>query len=188
MDLVQNMITPSNVQFVPPFPDGIIVNEGLGASIPFVQGKTYRIRFISFAAFASTMVHFDSHTMQVIMTDASYVRQAQADQLRIGPAQRYDVLISAVDSDHGNYPFLMSLDINRDWKNNPPAQVAWPHNATGYLVMDPGGDLALDVVDSWSPVDDSTFAPLDLAPALAPVTRTVQLDFNFCRDENNLPR
>lgn len=183
------MFTTSNVQFLPPFPDGIIVNEGQGANINFVKGKTYRIRIISFSAFASAMVHFDSHTMQVIMNDASYLEQQQAYILRVTPAQRYDVLISAIDRDHGNYPFLMALDINRDWQHDPPQFVAWPHNATGYLVMDPSGDMTRqDVVSSFTPVDDSHFVPLGHEAILPDPVKTYTLDFSFCRDENNLPR
>jgi FtsP/CotA-like multicopper oxidase with cupredoxin domain len=72
------MLSASNTQFLPPFPDGLIVNEGQNANINFVKGKTYRIRLISFSAIASAMVHFDSHTMQVIMNDGSYIRQTQA--------------------------------------------------------------------------------------------------------------
>ncbi len=182
------MITTSNVQFLPPFPDGILVNEGKGADISWVAGKTYRIRFISFSAFASTMVHFNSHTMQVIMNDATYITEQSADQLRITPAQRYDVLVTASAEDQGNYPFLLALDINRDFKVDPPAQIQWNLNATGYLVTDPNGAFPVDVVSVFSPVDDSTFQPLDSGVALGPVTQTIVLDFNFCRDENNLPR
>ena len=188
IDLVRAMLVTSNERFAPPFPDGLIVNEGRGANYSFVKGKTYRFRFISFAAFASVMVHFDSHTMQVIMNDASYVQKKQAYQIRVSPAQRYDVLISAIDRDRRNYPFLMSLDQNRDWKNDPPAQVKWPFNVTGQLVMVPNGTFTQDVVAKWSPVEDSHFAPLNNEPALEPVSKTIVLNFEFCRDVNNLPR
>jgi len=184
------MLEPSNTNFLPPFPDTIIANEGGSTDIPFVKGKTYRVRIISFAAFASTMVHFDSHTMQVIMNDASYIQQTQAYQLRVSPAQRFDVLISCIDRDHRNYPFLLSLDINRDFKNaNSQPPVSWPHNHTGYLVMDSTADLtAVDVVSSWSPVDDSHFNAYDGAAPIGPYTNSIVLDFDFCFDKNGIPR
>ncbi len=183
------MIVTSNVQFIPPFPDAVLINEGAGSNITWTVGKNYRLRIISFSAFASAMFHIDSHTMQVIMNDASYVQSAQAYQLRIAPAQRYDVIISAISRDNRNFPFLVSLDINRDFANDPPQFVAWPHNATGYLVMNPTGAFPQDVVTAWRPVDDSHFLPQDNGAILGPtVTQTVQLDFNFCRDVNNLPR
>ncbi|CAK7562717.1 MAG: hypothetical protein SEPTF4163_000569 [Sporothrix epigloea] len=188
ISLVQNMLEASNTQFLPPFPDDIIVNEGSGANITFSVGKTYRFRIISFAAFASAMLHFDSHTMQVIMTDGSYVRQTQAYQLRIAPAQRYDVLISCIKRDNRNYPFLLSLDINRDFANDPPQDIVWPHNATGYLVMNPKGSYPQDVVTLWQPANDVAMKPLDGAAAYGPVAQTITLNFDFCTDVNGLPR
>ena len=118
------------------------------------------------------------------MQDASYVKQRQAYQLRITPAQRYDVLISAIDRDRGNFPFLMSLDINRDFEK----EATWPHNQTGYLVMEPDGQFGQDVVDVWRPHEESHFEPFDGEPVLEPVARTITLDFKFCPDENNIPR
>lgn len=185
--LVQNMLSPSNTQFIPPIPDSVIINEGGNGTYPFVEGKTYRFRIICVSAFASAMLHFNSHTMQVIMNDASYIQEAQAYQLRIAPGQRYDVLISAIDRDHGNYPFLVSLDINRDYTNTD-AGLVWPYNITGYLEMDPGGALPQDVVDAWRPVDDSHFLPLDDQGQLGPVGQTMTENFNFCFDKNGIPR
>ena len=189
IELIQNMEVASNTaQFLPPFPDGIIVNDGTGAQIPFVKGKTYRIRLISFAAFAAAMLHINSHTMQVIMNDGAYVSEAQAYQLRVAPAQRYDFLIQAIDRDNGNFPFLLSLDMNRDYTSDP-SQLVWPHNFTGYLVMDPSQPTtAIDEVDSWRPVDDSHFTALDGTCAYGPPTQTIVLNFNFCVDPNGLPR
>lgn len=179
------MLQPSNTNFLPPFPDGIIVNEGGDGKIDFVKGKTYRIRIISFSAFASAMLHFDSHTMQVIMNDGSYIKKEQAYQLRISPAQRYDVLISAIDRDNRNYPYLVSLDINRDYTK--PGAV-YPHNFTGQLVMDPNKPFTADNVDDWRPVDDSHFKPLLQVARYEPVTTNIVLDFEFCSDNNGIPR
>ncbi|KAK3941233.1 putative iron transport multicopper oxidase FET3 [Diplogelasinospora grovesii] len=188
IDLVRKMLTPTNTRFIPPFPDNILVNEGQGANINFVKGKTYRIRLISFAAFGSAMFHFDSHTMQVIMNDGAYIKQNQAYQLRIAPAQRYDFLISAIDRDHGNYPFLFSLDINRDFSNAANG-LQWPHNFTGYLVMDPKENLTKqDVVSKWKPDDDSHWEPYNGAGPLGPYDKLIKLDFAFCMDANGYPR
>lgn len=182
------MLSPSNTNFSPPIPDSIIVNEGLGSRISFVKGKTYRIRMISFAAFAAAMIHFDSHTMRVIMNDAAYIKQQDAYMLRISPAQRYDFLIEAVDRDSGNYPFLVALDINRDWTNSSQEQI-WAHNYTGYLVMDDSLPLdRVDVVSEWKPVDDSHFKPFDGGAAYDSYDTLIELDFEFCFDENGYPR
>ncbi|KAI0134094.1 Cupredoxin [Xylariales sp. AK1849] len=187
LPLVQTLLGPNNIQFQPPFPDTLIVNEGQGSNIQLDIGKTYRVRIISFAALASFMVHFGSHTMDVIMTDASYVQKQEAYQLRVAPAQRYDVLISGIDRDQGqNFPYLIAMDVNRDYT---AAGATWNYNHTGYLITDSSlptdGD---DVVDSFQPIDEGHFAPYDSLPALGPVTKTWELDFDFCRDVNNYTR
>lgn len=185
ISLVRNMLQPSNTRFLPPFPNNQIVNEGGDGKITFVKGKTYRIRIISFSAFASHMLHFDSHNMQIIMTDGSYVQQREAYQLRISPAQRYDVLISAIDRDRRNYPYLVSLDMNRDFTTGTPI---WPFNFTGQLVMNPAWEFTQDNVSVWRPIDDSHLSPLNGASKYEPVSNVIKLDFSFCFDQNGFPR
>ncbi|KAK3325199.1 multicopper oxidase like protein [Apodospora peruviana] len=187
LDLVRNMLQPSNTRFAPPFPDSITVNEGQGGNINFTKGKTYRIRLINFSAFASAMVHFDSHDMNIIMNDASYIKKEKAYMLRITAAQRYDFLISCIDRDNRNFPYLIGLDTNRDF-TNASLGVAWNKNYTGYLVMDPTKDLTkVDVVQEWKPIDDSHFTPYDNADAMS-YNHLVELDFAFCTDKNGYPR
>ncbi|KAG7285084.1 hypothetical protein NEMBOFW57_009704 [Staphylotrichum longicolle] len=185
--LMKSMLSPSNTNFLPAFPDSILVNEGKGARVNFVKGKTYRIRMINFSAFASALIHFDSHTMSVISNDAAYIQKQEAYQLRLTPAQRYDVLISCIDRDNGNFPFLISLDINRDW-TDPNAQLRWGLNYTGYLVMDSSPLTKLDVVDKWNPADDAHFKPYNNAPAYPSYDHLIHLDFEFCFDQNGYPR
>lgn len=182
------MLVPSNTRFAPTIPDNILVNEGLGSHINFTKGKTYRMRVINFAAFGSAMIHFKSHTMKVMMNDGAYLQQQDAAMLRVAPGQRYDFLVEAADKDSGNYPFLISLDINRDWTNASEPQV-WPYNYTGYLVMDPSQTLnKVDVVKNWQSVDESSFKPYDGASAYSSYDRLILLDFKFCLDKNGYPR
>ena len=184
------MLQPSNTHFLPPFPDAVVVNEGQSADYPIVRGKTYRFRIISYAAFASAMIHFDSaHNMTVIMNDASYINPINVNALRVAPAQRYDVLIRVVE-DNRNHPFLISLDVNRDYTNaasDPP--VAWAQNYTGYLVLDPSQPKPATSVAVWAPADDALFEPLDHSlVALPEADNTVILDFQFCTDKFGIPR
>lgn len=185
------MLQPSNVQDAPPLPDSIIVNEGGNGKITVEKGKTYRFRIICFSAFASAFLDFASHTMNIIMQDGSYIQETAADQLRISPAQRYDVLITPASNDTGNYPFLFALDINADYTNPAasPLPITWPHNFTGYLVTDASASTtAVDVINSFHPADDSLFSNPTGAGPYDPVTRTIVLDFDFCTDNNSIPR
>lgn len=140
------------------------------------------------SAYASAMLHFDSHTMQVIMNDGSYVKQEQAYQLRIAPSQRYDVLVTALDRDRRNYPFLIALDINRDFANDPVERTRWANNYTGQLVMNPSDPMTQYSIAKWQPKEEMSFQALDGQAPLGPVTKEIVLDFTFCRDSHDLPR
>lgn len=185
------MLETTNTQFIPPLPDSIILNEGGSNQIPFEQGKTYRIRMISFAAFAATMINFKSHAMKVIMQDGSYVQETTAEQLRISPGQRYDVLLTPNLNDTGNYPFLAALDINADYTtpSASPQPISWDYNITGYLVSDSSQDLtSVDVVSAWTPSKEISFANPDSVGPWGPVDQTIQLDFNFCLNNYSIPQ
>jgi iron transport multicopper oxidase len=190
---VQALLSPSNARGIPPLPKSLLVNDGKSADYKFEKGKRYRFRVINYAAFASAMIHFDSHDLNVIMNDASYIEKEKALQLRVTPAQRFDFIIEATKQDNRNYPFLVSLDQNRDWTNprtTPP--ISWPFNITGYLIMDTAGDRPKDVVGAWTPSDDSHFKPLatdghdtELLPS---PDKTIVLDFTPCLDKFGIPR
>lgn len=190
--LVQQMLQPSNTLFIPPIPDSIIVNEGGSSNIPVEKGKTYRIRIINFSALASAMINFKDHTMKIVMQDGSYITPAYAQQIRVTPAQRYDVLLTPNVNDTGNYPFLVALDINPDYTRPgvSPLPVTWNYNQTGYLLTDPSAPAtSTDVISAFNVIDDSKFSNLNhKQAALGPVTQTIQLDFNFCFDNNSIPR
>ncbi|KAJ0158690.1 Iron transport multicopper oxidase FET3, partial [Colletotrichum tanaceti] len=185
--LMQRMLLPTNVHFTPPVPNGLVVNDGAGANFKFEKGKTYRIRMINYAALASFMVHFDSHDMSVIMSDSAYVKQKPAYMLRLGPAQRYDILVKCTNRDNRNYGFLIAGDINRDFTSGQ-FPLIWPFNYTGQLVMFPDKPFGTDVVREWRPSDEALFEPFNDAPILPNATKTFQFDWDFCIDKSNIPR
>jgi iron transport multicopper oxidase len=180
------MFNKSNTKFQPPIPNGMTVNDGLTSAYRFDKGKTYRFRIISFAALASAMITFGDHPMEVIMNDASYITKTSVSTLRIAPAQRQDVLITAGEDETENVPFLISLDVNRDYTGKDPLR--WPFNTTGQLIVDPEGDKPSISVSKWQPADDLEFTANGLLPILPLATKTIQLDFDFCIDQNGIPR
>lgn len=185
------MLQPSNTQFIPPLPDSLIVNEGGSTIVPFDTGKTYRIRIINFSALAAAMINFKDHTMEIVMQDGSYITPAYADIVRVAVAQRYDILLTSNSNDTGNYPFLVALDINADYTNPgaTPQPISWNLNQTGYLVTDSSAPTtSTDVINAFNVVDDSNFTNPDGQGPLGPVTQTIKLDFDFCFDNNSIPR
>ncbi|KAK5661287.1 hypothetical protein OQA88_11181 [Cercophora sp. LCS_1] len=187
LTLVRDMLVTSNTRFSPPIPNNILLNEGQGAKYKVENGKKYRFRFINMAALAGAMIHFNGQKMNVIMNDAAMVQEEAVDMLKIAAAQRYDFIVEAKDSD--NHPFLVALDVNRDFHNPNLGALQWPFNATGYLVGDSSKATdAVDVVSQFDPADDSKFKPYDGAGPYANPNKQIKLDFQFCLDENGYPR
>lgn len=184
--LGQNLLSPNNTIGAPPATDSILINDGQNLDYPFEVGKNYRFRIINMGASASAMIHFDSHDMNVIMNDAAYLEQEIAYQLRVTPAQRYDVIIKGIERDNRNFGVLVSLDRNRDYSTAP--NPVWPQNATAWLVMDPEGERRPDVVDVWRPFDDSHFKPFDGKSILPPADKTLVFNFQPCRDKYGITR
>jgi iron transport multicopper oxidase len=180
------MLQSNNTEFRPPVPDSLLINEGENPDITFKPGKTYRVRILSYSAFTASMIHFGSHKMRVIQIDASYVEEQEVEQLRVAPAERYDVLLTAKPEDAGqNFPYLVSMDYNRDFAES----AVWLTNKTGYLVTDPTKyNAGNDVVSAWQPFDDSTLVPYSRQPAFGPVTKTWILNYDNCFDANGIPR
>ena len=184
--LLQQLLNPSNTIFLPPFPDSQLINDSQNVTFNFDAGKTYKINIISMAAFASTLIQFDSHTMRVIGVDGVYIQKHDAHQIRVAPAQRYTVLLNAQPTTRRNYAFLASLDQNRDFANDPAP--GYPHNVTGYLVYDASKPLpGPSAVNQWKIVNDFTFVALDNQALLDEPEVEITLDFTFCI-KNGIPR
>lgn len=187
--LIDQMLQTSNPRAVPPFPNSMLMNDGGPAQFNFQPGKTYKVRIVSMAAFASFMLQFDSHTMSIIEIDGSYVKKQDAYQIRISAAQRFTVLLKAQTSIRRNYGFLASLDQNRDFT---AGGAAWPINMTGVIQYDAAkGPPPAFVVPKWSPKDDAVLVALDNQALLGPrpgVDKTITLDFQFGLDAGGIPR
>ncbi|SPN97749.1 related to Conidial Pigment Biosynthesis protein brown1 [Cephalotrichum gorgonifer] len=187
LKLGKAFLNPGNPLGIPPRADSILLNDGRGADYDFKAGKKYRFRIINMSASASAMIDFDSLDMEVIMNDAAHVKKQKVDQLRITPAQRYDVVVKAKGNrrEKRNFGFLVSLDTNRD-HTQPGAR--WQLNQTGYLVMDPSKEKKPVVVDAWNPVDDSKFKPRNNAKILPAPDKTLVFTFEHCADEHGILR
>jgi len=189
LTLVREMLVTTNTEFKPPIPNSIIVNDGQGAKVTFKKGKRYRFRFINLAALAGAIINFASHKMKVIMNDASTIKAQEVDMLKIAAAQRYDFIVEAGSDESDNVPFLVALDVNRDYTNPALGDPVWPFNYTGYLVVDSSKPTtSIDVVHTIDPADDAKFKPYDGAAAWGPYNKIIKLDFQFCIDENGYPR
>lgn len=185
--LINNMLSPSNPDGLPPDVDSALINDSAApAKLSFEPGKTYKIRVINMAALASAMLQFDGHSMRIIEIDGIYTTIHDAQQIRISPAQRYTFLVTAEPTNQNNYAFLVSLDINRDYT---ASGATYPLNATGQIVYNSNQAPAPDfVVSSWDPLDDTELFPLDSEPALFPVSDVLTMNFTLGTDSLGIPR
>ena len=174
---------------MPPIPESLLLNDTAGpANLSFEAGKNYKLRIISMSAFASTLFAFDpSHSMKIIEVDGSYTEPFEATQIRVAPAQRYTVLLSALSSTNANFPFLAALDINRDFTD--VANSGFPHNITGYIVYDESNPVpAWLEIEAWQPADDVTFQSLQGQSLLEEPDLSIVLNFTFGIDSDGVPR
>lgn len=197
LELIRHMLQKDNTQFKPPLPDNLLVNDGISTpNLTFTKGNRLRIRLISYAALCSAMVTFGDIPMKVIMIDASMVELQSVTQIHIAAAQRYDFILESTD-DSQNFPFLISIDLNRDFRNPNLGPLQWPFNITGYLVTNSSySTTEVLEVEKWEPADDSTFTDFSgTAPYKTEAStngtdydKKIQLDFSFCVDSNGYPR
>jgi iron transport multicopper oxidase len=82
------------------------------ANLTFVAGRTYRLRLLNSAAFAMFYVHIDGHQMRVIEADGVDCEEYPVDYISLGVAQRYSVLVTALETTDFNYFF--HADFNPD--------------------------------------------------------------------------
>jgi iron transport multicopper oxidase len=182
------MVNTANPNSIPPLPASVLLNDGTAAvNWNFDPTKSYRIRIINFAALISVLFQFDSHTMRVIEIDGVNVVKKDAAQIRLGPAQRYSILLDPIPgATRKNYGFLASFDVNRDFTQ--PGAI-YPLNLTGNLVYYPSLPLpSMYVVPSWNPIDDMSLFPSDNMALLPSPSKTILLNFNFGTDSLGIPR
>lgn len=80
------------------------------ATLPFVPGRTYRLRLINMSALA--MFHFwiEGHDMRIIEADGVDTREFPTDVLTLSAAQRYSVLVTARNDTSQNWPIHANMD------------------------------------------------------------------------------
>jgi iron transport multicopper oxidase len=180
------MLSSSNPNALPPFPDSQLINDGTTASLNIQPNNTYKISVIGMQAFAATIISFDSHTLQIIEVDGVYTEKQEATVLRVAPAQRYSFLLTAEPVTTRNYAFTAILDENRDYT---AAGAVYPLNATGYLVYDSSNETpSAYTLDTITPLDDTTLVPTDGQSLISGPDRTITLDFKFGLDSLSIPR
>jgi iron transport multicopper oxidase len=170
-----------NASYLPPIPgttpEGVTSAVGFNenATLPFVPGKTYRLRVINTSAFSAFYFWIDGHQMTIIEADGTDVQESPIDLLSITVAQRYSVLVTARNDTSSNWVIHANMDtvmfdrVPATLNTNITSSITY--NSSAPLVS-PG------TVDAYHDVDDIALVPLEvIAQPLA--TTTIELEFMF---------
>ncbi|KIM79223.1 Ferroxidase [Piloderma croceum F 1598] len=168
--------------YLPPRPDthptgptsAVGFNEN--ATLPFVPGKTYRLRILNSGAFASFYFWIEGHNMTIIEADGTDVQESPIDVLSVAVAQRYSVLVTARNDTSYNWAIHANM-MTSMFDVVPPKLNP---NITSSVTYNPSAPLAKlppHKVD-YHDVDDAALIPLQVSP-LPKATKTVDLEVLF---------
>ena len=167
-----------------PIPDSGLINESSNSSIFLKPGKTYLIHMLHIGNFAGVAIYFDEHEFTTVGVDgvATHPTPLGEQNLRIAPAQRWDVLITTKNDTSKNFAIFGILDLNMLF---PPHGIPPPNynpNMTAYLVYDKEKPLPPPVVlHEFNFFDDVALKPADDGEILQPVGQRIVVDM---RDAN----
>ena len=174
---------------VEPIPDSAIINDNATTSFAITPGKTYMVRIINVANFASFFVTFDQHEMTIIEVDGVYTVAKVTDLIYLSNAQRMSVLITAKPNASENFAFVGAMDPTMF--DSVPSTLDL--NATGYLLYDtakplPSAAPSFGSYDGGLALDDFGLVPYDNLALFEPVTRQIVFNVNsgVTDDQNRL--
>lgn len=108
--LLKHFISYANPTGTEPVPKAALMNDTQNLTISVEPNKTYFIRMINMAAFASQYVWFEGHTMRIVEVDGVWTEEAAADMIYITAAQRYGVLLTTKNDTSSNFAIVGSMD------------------------------------------------------------------------------
>ena len=162
-----------------PVPDSAIINDNLTTKFNLSPGKSYMVRAINIAAFASFFLTFDQHEMTIVEVDGTYTEPAKTDLVYLSTGQRMSVLITAKSTTSENYAFSAAMDPSMF--DSVPKSLEPYLNATGYLVYDKSKSLPKSgpTFSSYGGAyDDFNLVPYDKEPLLTGVTKRLTFAVN----------
>ncbi|KIR56098.1 ferroxidase [Cryptococcus gattii Ru294] len=155
------------------------------AAIPFESGKKYRIRFINMSALAMLHIYIGGHTFDIIEVDAVDIEPYQSTNLTVSVAQRYSILVEALNTTDANYAIMFYQDTNM--YDTVPDTLAINNSVTLQYDASLGpADMFNITDDTWPTLDDTRFVPLQAkASAEADVSYELGAYFDTFDDGTN---
>ncbi|KIJ14567.1 Ferroxidase [Paxillus involutus ATCC 200175] len=158
-----------------PSPVTSAVGFNENSTLPFVPGRTYRLRVINTSAFSAFFFWIDGHDMTIIEADGTDVQEYPVDMLSISVAQRYSVLVQARTDSSSNWMIHANMDTTMFDKVpstlNP--------NITSSITYSPGQVVTdLSPIANYSSINDTALVPTIAIPQF-PLSKTVELQVAF---------
>ncbi|KAG0147247.1 hypothetical protein CROQUDRAFT_61959 [Cronartium quercuum f. sp. fusiforme G11] len=193
-DLMTTFMSKSNPTGAEPIPDSAAIyithnssylpNFNENSTIPFVPGRTYRLRIINMGAFGMFYFKIDGHKMSVIEVDGTDVQPFAIDSLSLSVAQRYSVLVTARNDTRSNWH--MHANYDSDMFDSVPDKLVL--NYTSSIIYEPTAPMAPDEpFSSYDMTNDTAFQPKIVQRILKP-TRPIELNAFFATFDNGINR
>ncbi|KAJ2159291.1 ferroxidase fet3 [Coemansia sp. RSA 552] len=165
------------------YPPQTLINGYFGnltSPMEFEPGRTYRIRLVSMMSLPLWEFAIDDHELQIIEVDGVLTKPKRVDVVRLAPAQRVSVLVTAKESRSMNYQY--HITVLDDYVLPIPG--VYPAQFDGAVVYHP--DAPVDIVDyiPSEPFDDLGLESLEYEPALFPDRSLfLNLTYGFTKEE-----
>ncbi|KAJ3334922.1 ferroxidase fet3 [Gonapodya sp. JEL0774] len=181
---------PGGAEPVPKSAVAVVAHNGTylagfseNSTIPFVPGKTYRLRIINMSALAMFSVWIDGHNITVIEVDGTDVEPYPIDMVTLSVAQRISVLVTAKNETDSNW--LVHMNMSPDMFDFVPDDLQLNITTTIlYNTSFPTADGT--TVDEYLEFPDADLVPIDVeGEATADVSITLAATFDTADDGTN---
>lgn len=181
MDQFQSIFNPTGKEPIPVAP---LINQIKDQKYIFVPGKTYRMRFIGMTALSKFNVWIDGHNMTIIEVDGVDVEPYDVSILPIAAAQRYSVLVKALNQTQFNYNLNAQFDL--EMFDDPPASLISLVTATLIYKSDVPIFVPSDIQNDPELFDDTALVPLvAISSSIPDVSYVMDVRFQIHTDGIN---
>lgn len=126
-----------------PVPDSALINEAQNVKFSITAGKTYLFHIINMGALAGQYLQFDQHTMTIVEVDGVYTLPQTVNQIFLGAAQRYKVIVQAKATDQQNFAIVSQFNTDMfDSTITPAGQQSTVSSAPHLGYAHPTPDIA----------------------------------------------
>ncbi|KAJ3308037.1 ferroxidase fet3 [Blyttiomyces sp. JEL0837] len=173
--LMNQFMSQYNPMGFEPTPDTVLINESRNSTISFTPGKVYRLRLICMSAIATFQVYLDNHNFTVIEVDGVDVEPYETSSVILASAQRYSVLVTALNGTDAEQNYLLHADMGTDMFDAPPSGDPY---SSATIIYKPNAPTLEPPGYPTDSVDEMSLTPTTPLNSLSP-TRQVYLGVSF---------